>query len=1053
MEAPNPEEAAVFDAALELADAGERKAFLDRVCGRRPAFRARLEKFIAAHEKAEKFFQDCDSALRVPVKMPAGEGASDTAVWSEEQPGKFIGRYQLLEKIGEGGCGVVYLAEQAKPVHRRVALKIIKLGMDTKSVIARFEAERQALAMMDHPNIARVLDAAATGTGRPYFVMELVRGLKITEYCDRNNLDIRQRLDLFMHVCHAIQHAHQKGIIHRDIKPSNILVTLQDGVPVPKVIDFGIAKAIKERLTDKTLLTSHTQIIGTPAYMSPEQAEMNGLDVDTRSDIYSLGVLLYELLTGKTPFDQKILLASGLDEMRRMLRETEPRRPSVKLETLTGAEQAATAAHRRAEPAKLPSLLRGDLDWIVMKALEKDRARRYETANGLAMDIQRHLNNEPVSARPPSRIYRFQKLVRRNRGVFIAAGTVLLALLIGLGTSTWLFVKEREAERQQARLRHESENREKITHAALLTSQGRLEDADQLAAAISFDQPSLESAAVLRSLGEWHALQGRWPPAAGYFQRLLLVDQLDGWDVLTLDYLGCAAVLAQLGDAGKYENFRQDTITRFSATSNPLVAERIIRASLLLPADKKSLGSLAALARVAMPGSARSIRTPLPPGVVWRRNASGSISADAARMANSGVPENSGRGTAGTDPAVAPPTELAGQALAGACSFDGISLGIEFAEPVDMASATNRANYSVNGTTVTGVTAGENEKSVVLWLATPLAGDFSITVKEVKNSNGHLLAGSSIGGTILNLKLHDLATGQPCSVSYVGGGARVVGGGENIWEKKDHFVYVFTKITGDFDYRLRIHSLSPDAEIYARAGLMARDSFSDPGSREVMVGVNAENTFQALMRTATGGEATSQPPNPLPPAGGSNSWVRLQRLGSVFHCYTGTNGIEWTELNQFDSASGAEGPFADPIYLGIAVSSHQTNATITALVSDLGINPDVNVLLPAALLEYRLGNYRKATEWSRRCLSYPQYDPARIAAAHILLAMCSHQLHRDDDALTNLLQGREQVEQRFHADLGIGGGTQGYWFDWISVRMLLQEATALIETPPIPSSH
>src|SRR5450432_2777105 len=309
------------------------------------------------------------------------------------ESGDRIGNYKLLEQIGEGGCGVVYMAEQEQPVRRRVALKIIKLGMDTESVIARFGAERQALAMMEHPNIAKVLDAGATETGRPYFVMELVRGIPITEYCDSNKLSTRQRLELFIPVCRAVQHAHQKGIIHRDIKPSNVLVTMHDGVPVPKVIDFGIAKATEGRLTDATVYTAYEQIIGTPAYMSPEQAELSGLDVDTRSDIYSLGVLLYELLTGKTPFDGKELVKSGLEEMRRTLREKEPQRPSTILTTLHGTELKATAEHRHAEPPKLISLRRGDLDWIVMKALEKDRTRRYETANGLAMDIERYLNN------------------------------------------------------------------------------------------------------------------------------------------------------------------------------------------------------------------------------------------------------------------------------------------------------------------------------------------------------------------------------------------------------------------------------------------------------------------------------------------------------------------------------------------------------------------------------------------------------------------------------------------------------------------------------------
>jgi len=292
------------------------------------------------------------------------------------------------------------VAEQTEPVRRRVALKVIKLGMDTKQVVARFEAERQALAMMDHPNIAKVLDAGTTETGRPYFIMELVRGIKITEYCDQHNVPTKNRLELLMKVCQAIQHAHQKGIIHRDIKPSNILVTLQDGVPAPKVIDFGIAKATEGRLTEATVYTQLHQFIGTPAYMSPEQAEMSGLDIDTRSDIYSLGVLLYELLTGKTPFDVQELMAQGVDAMRRTIREKEPAKPSTRLDTLEGEELATTAKRRAVESSKLARLLRGDLDWIVMKCLEKDRTRRYETANGLATDLKRHLNNEPVTAGP-----------------------------------------------------------------------------------------------------------------------------------------------------------------------------------------------------------------------------------------------------------------------------------------------------------------------------------------------------------------------------------------------------------------------------------------------------------------------------------------------------------------------------------------------------------------------------------------------------------------------------------------------------------------------------
>ena len=366
-----------------------------------------------------------------------------------EGPGTLIGRYKLLEKVGEGGFGAVYAAEQREPVNRRVALKIIKLGMDTKEVVARFEAERQALAMMDHPNIARVLDAGATESGRPFFVMELVRGIKITEYCDQNNLPAIERLKLFIQVCHAVQHAHQKGIIHRDLKPSNILVTLHDGVPVPKVIDFGIAKATQFELTEKTIYTQLHEFIGTPAYMSPEQAEMSGLDIDTRSDIYSLGVLLYELLTSQTPFDAKELIKGGLDEIVRTIREVDPPRPSTRLNTLQADERTTAARRRGIEAPKLFKLLRGDLDWIVMKCLEKDRTRRYETASGVAADLRRFLENEPVVARPPSRAYLLRKFVRRNKAAAFASAAVLLALLGGLALSTYAFFNERDARLKQ----------------------------------------------------------------------------------------------------------------------------------------------------------------------------------------------------------------------------------------------------------------------------------------------------------------------------------------------------------------------------------------------------------------------------------------------------------------------------------------------------------------------------------------------------------------------------------------------------------------------------
>ncbi|MCZ7640291.1 MAG: serine/threonine-protein kinase [Verrucomicrobia bacterium] len=428
----------IFMGARQLPRRRSARPISMKKCSHDPALRERVERLLQAEQKADRFLANN------PLELDGSPPVRNELTGKE---GSILGKYKLLQQIGEGGCGVVYMAEQEQPMRRRVALKLIKPGMDTRQVIARFEAERQALAMMDHPNIARVLDAGATETGHPYFVMELVRGIRITEYCDQNNLSTRDRLELFTQVAQAVQHAHQKGIIHRDLKPSNVLVTLHDGVPVPKVIDFGIAKAIAQKLTDKTLFTQFGQFIGTPAYTSPEQAEMSGPDIDTRSDIYSLGVLLYELMVGRTPFDTKELLQSGLEEMRRIIREKEPNRPSTLLSTMLAEERTSTAQRRAASPPELIHVLRGDLDWIVMKCLEKDRTRRYETASGLAADIQHYLSNEPVVARPPSTAYRFNKLVRRNKLAFTAGAAVAVALVAGIIASTWQAARARRAER------------------------------------------------------------------------------------------------------------------------------------------------------------------------------------------------------------------------------------------------------------------------------------------------------------------------------------------------------------------------------------------------------------------------------------------------------------------------------------------------------------------------------------------------------------------------------------------------------------------------------
>jgi eukaryotic-like serine/threonine-protein kinase len=433
-------ERSIFIAALEKDDPAERAAYLAQACADDLPLRERIERLLKAHEPAESFLERGPSVL----------DATDDYEPIAECAGTVIGPYKLLQQIGEGGMGVVYMAEQLEPVRRKVALKIIKPGMDSRQVIARFEAERQALAMMDHQNIARVLGAGTTQTGRPYFVMELVHGVPITRYCDDNKLTPRERLALFVPVCQAIQHAHQKGIIHRDVKPSNVLVTMYDDKPVPKVIDFGVAKAIEQRLTEKTMFTHYGALVGTFEYMSPEQAEMNAFGVDTRSDIYSLGVLLYELLTGTTPLERTRLRGAALDEMVRLIREEEAPRPSLRLSSSNDLPKIAAA--RKTEPARLSKMVRGEIDWIVMKCLEKDRSRRYETANGVARDLERYLADEPVEACPPTAGYRLRKFARKHRTALVTAAAFAILLVAGVVVSTWQAVRATSAGREARRL-------------------------------------------------------------------------------------------------------------------------------------------------------------------------------------------------------------------------------------------------------------------------------------------------------------------------------------------------------------------------------------------------------------------------------------------------------------------------------------------------------------------------------------------------------------------------------------------------------------------------
>lgn len=475
---------ALLNRALEFNPA-ERPAFLAGACGGNSDLREKVETLLRAAAEADGFMEGVTTLEETPLS---------------EGPGTVIGRYKLLQKVGEGGMGVVYMAEQTEPVTRKVALKIIKLGMDTKQVVARFEAERQALAMMDHPNIAKVLDAGSTESGRPYFVMKLVRGVPITEYCDKNKLSTQERLNLFIPVCQAIQHAHQKGVIHRDIKPSNVMVTLHDGNAVPKVIDFGIAKATNQKLTEKTLFTNYAQMIGTPAYMSPEQAEMSGLDVDTRTDVYSLGVPLYELLTGTTPFPSKELLSMGYGQMQKVIAEKEPPKPSTRLSTMQNEERTVVAKNRSMEVSALGRTFKGDLDWIVMKALEKDRSHRYDTANGLVSDIRRHLDNEPVSAAAPTFRYQLSKFARRNRKYMQAAAVIAVLLLIAAVFSSYQAVRATRALRtaevaqlEAQKQRHIAEKRkeEALTEKTIANQNARLAERRLYAGDMNLAQQAL----------------------------------------------------------------------------------------------------------------------------------------------------------------------------------------------------------------------------------------------------------------------------------------------------------------------------------------------------------------------------------------------------------------------------------------------------------------------------------------------------------------------------------------------------------------------------------
>ncbi len=633
-------ELAIFDAALGIEDGELRRRFLQRIYAEDAEGLARMEKLLAASRDSVSFFLKASEDRASLAGELAGEagveprGLSTVDSADSDPVGTEVGPYSILKLLGEGGCGVVYEAEQRSPVHRLVALKIIRLGMDTKSVIARFNLERQALALMDHPNICRVLDAGSTDAGRPFFVMELAGGERITTFCDARGMDLPGRLGLFIAVCHAIQHAHQKGIIHRDIKPSNVLVAVVDGVPLPKVIDFGIAKAAEARRSG-TALTLRDEWVGTPSYMSPEQVDMGGIDVDTRSDIYSLGAMLYELLTGRPPFDKDEMTRLGLSEMRKILMERDPPKPSAAVLLGDAAERERVAKCRGLDAAHLPSVLRGELDWIVMKALEKDRSRRYQTANALAIDIQRYLDNQPVSAGPPGGWYAVRKFVRRNRIPVFSGLTIAAALIIALAVSTVLLIRTNEARRgeeiqrkaaEEAHLREEILRKEVVTRAnisraALLVSERRFEEADALlkVSPISTIDSNIEATEVLCSLGEWNAISGRWKQAAECFVLLTEANrfQTPQFLVLRRDILLPGPSLIEAGDLDGYEKYREDMLNRLGGTLNPQVAEQLMKAVLLRPAREEYLEKMSNLA-VLLEESMKPVREGNRDLAAWR---------------------------------------------------------------------------------------------------------------------------------------------------------------------------------------------------------------------------------------------------------------------------------------------------------------------------------------------------------------------------------------------------------------------------------------------------
>lgn len=614
MDALNEIDGAILEAALSLEEGAVREAFLTRIYRADPRGLAEMRQYIEDSKCAAAYFLDArerraEVALDLASEWTAQATGGPVPDLETENLGSRLGNYRLIRRIGEGGGGVVFEAEQEEPIQRRVAAKIVRLGMNTESVIARFEIERQALALMDHPNIAKVLEAGSTTSGRPYFVMEFVEGQRITTFCDERKLDLAARLDLFIQVCNAIQHAHLKGVVHRDIKPSNVLVSGSSGQNTPKVIDFGIAKAMDPQAFARPVETSHDQLFGTPVYMSPEQIDLTGLDVDTRSDIYSLGVLLYELLVSVTPFDGFDFRSCGMSKIREALLHARIPMPSQTLSGFGEAKLAEVAAARSTSPSQLVRQIRGDLDWIVMKAMERDRSMRYPTVNGMASDVQRYLSHQPVTATPPGKLYLLGKFIRRNRIAFVTGNLLALFLVTGLIVSTTLYKREKKARREQTRLRAEAQAargeeqrlrliadaRANLARVAFLLDQGRIDEAEALRTRypLTSIEPSLEAATVFRSLGDWNATHGRWAEGAECYKLLMQANRLDDPSKV-LERSDLIAIAAMLLDyrLEDYLVFRDEVAERYCVPQNKLQAEHLLKVCLISPADSGLLDRL-----------------------------------------------------------------------------------------------------------------------------------------------------------------------------------------------------------------------------------------------------------------------------------------------------------------------------------------------------------------------------------------------------------------------------------------------------------------------------